>query len=142
MPGRPVGRMRDLLEEFSAGKGSLEDLEELHSLSEAVKDGSLCALGGSAPNPVLTTILYFRDEYQAHIEDKKCPAGVCKPLFHYEIDAEACTGCTLCVQLGCPAVMFDKDSKKAKIDEINCVDCNLCVQVCSFEAIAVEGAEA
>ena len=93
-----IKRMLEILTDICAGQGRPGDIELLEEMGTMVQRFSLCGLGTSAPNPVLTTILYFRDEYQAHIEDKKCPAGVCKPLFHYEIDAEACTGCTLCAK--------------------------------------------
>ena len=95
-------RMREILDLFSKGQGTEKDLEDLNSLAEAIQDGSLCALGGSAPNPVLTTIRYFRDEYLAHILEKRCPAGVCKALITYEIDREKCTGCMACAR-NCPA---------------------------------------
>ena len=98
---------------------------------------SLCGLGTSAPNPVLTTILYFRDEYEAHIRDHKCPAGVCKPLFHYEIDAEACTGCQLCFRR-CPQEAVSGEKKKPHtINQDNCIKCGICYDGCNFDAIKI-----
>jgi NADH:ubiquinone oxidoreductase subunit F (NADH-binding) len=89
-------QMLEILERICKGEGRQGDIELLEELGSMIQKFSLCGLGTSAPNPVLTTILYFRHEYDAHIKEQKCPAGVCKALFHYEIDAEACTGCTLC----------------------------------------------
>jgi len=130
-------RMRELLEEFSAGKGSLADLEELQSLSEAVKDGSLCALGGSAPNPVLTTLRYFREEYEAHILHQKCPAGVCKELITYAINPELCNGCTACVA-ECPQGAITGTKKEPhQLNASLCIKCGACFEVCKFGAVAV-----
>ncbi|MCX5887865.1 MAG: 4Fe-4S binding protein [Deltaproteobacteria bacterium] len=130
-------RMRELLEEFSTGKGSLADLDELESLSEAVKDGSLCALGGSAPNPVLTTLRYFRDEYEAHILDHKCPAAVCKELITYTINQELCNGCTACAQ-ECPQGAITGSKKKPHtLNTSQCIKCGACFEVCKFEAVTV-----
>ena len=89
-------RMLEILEKITKGQGTMEDLDRLEELAEHLKSGSLCALGQTAPNPVLSTLRYFRDEYIAHIVDKKCPAGVCKDLLQYRIDADKCRGCTLC----------------------------------------------
>ncbi len=130
-------RMRELLEEFSAGKGSLADLDELESLSEAVKDGSLCALGGSAPNPVLTTLRYFRDEYEAHILHQKCPAAVCKELIAYTINPELCNGCTACVG-ECPQGAITGTKKEPHtLNASLCIKCGACFEVCKFGAVAV-----
>jgi NADP-reducing hydrogenase subunit HndC len=130
-------RMRELIEEFSCGRGSLEDLEELQSLSEAVKDGSLCALGSTAPNPVLTTLRYFRDEYEAHILHQKCPAAVCKELITYTINPELCNGCTACVQ-GCPQGAITGTKKKPHILNASvCIKCGVCFEVCKFGAVMV-----
>jgi NADH:ubiquinone oxidoreductase subunit F (NADH-binding)/NAD-dependent dihydropyrimidine dehydrogenase PreA subunit/(2Fe-2S) ferredoxin len=130
-------RMRELLEEFSTGKGSLEDLTELESLSEAVKDGALCALGGSAPNPVLTTLRYFRDEYEAHILQGKCPAAVCKDLIAYSINPELCNGCTACVG-ECPQGAITGTKKEPQtLNTSLCIKCGACHEVCKFGAVAV-----
>ncbi|MBF0550173.1 MAG: NADH-quinone oxidoreductase subunit NuoF, partial [Deltaproteobacteria bacterium] len=115
--------MVEFLDRFSRGEGSVEELDELVSLGEAIKDGALCALGGSAPNPVLTTIRYFRDEYLAHIIDKKCPAGVCKSLITYSIDPDKCTGCGLCVR-NCPQSCITGETKTPHtINGEACVRC-------------------
>ncbi len=130
-------RMREILEEFSSGKGSLADLEELQSLAEAVKDGSLCALGGSAPNPVLTTLRYFRDEYESHILHQKCPAAVCKDLITYAINQELCNGCTACVQ-ECPQGAITGEKKKPhQLNAALCIKCGACHEVCKFGAVEV-----
>jgi len=130
-------RMREILEEFSSGKGSLADLDELQSLSEAVKDGSLCALGGSAPNPVLTTLRYFRDEYEAHILDHKCPAAVCKDLITFSINPELCNGCTACAQ-ECPQGAITGVKKQPhQLNPALCIKCGACKEVCKFGAVAV-----
>jgi NADH-quinone oxidoreductase subunit F len=132
-----IKRMLEILTDICAGQGRQGDIELLEELGTAVKRFSLCGLGTSAPNPVLTTILYFRDEYQAHIEDKKCPAGVCKPLFHYEIDAQACTGCTLCAKR-CPQEAITGQKKKAhELDQASCIKCGICYDVCKFQAVAI-----
>jgi NADP-reducing hydrogenase subunit HndC len=130
--------MLQFLDRFSKGEGSVEDIDELESLALAIQDGSLCALGGSAPNPVLTTLRYFRDEYISHIVDKKCPAGVCKALITYRIDPEACTGCGLCAR-NCPQECIAGDKKKPHlIDESACIRCGMCRDACKFNAVVVE----
>jgi NADH:ubiquinone oxidoreductase subunit F (NADH-binding)/(2Fe-2S) ferredoxin/Pyruvate/2-oxoacid:ferredoxin oxidoreductase delta subunit len=130
-------RMREILEEFSTGRGSLADLDELESLSQAVKDGSLCALGGSAPNPVLTTLRYFRQEYEAHILEHRCPAAVCKALITYTINPELCNGCTAC-QAECPQNAITGEKKKPhSLDPSLCIKCGACFEVCKFGAVAV-----
>jgi len=130
-------RMREVLEEFSTGKGSLQDLDELQSLSEAVKDGSLCALGGSAPNPVLTTLRYFRDEYESHILQHRCPAAVCKDLITYAINPELCNGCTACAN-ECPQEAITGVKKEPhRINANLCIKCGACYEVCKFGAVEV-----
>ncbi len=130
-------RMRQMLEDFSQGHGSESDLEELSSLARAIADGSLCALGGSAPNPVLTTIRYFKDEYLAHIKEHRCPAGVCKALITYTIDPEACTGCMTCAR-ACPQEAISGEKKKPHlIDETKCIRCGICMDSCKFGAVLV-----
>jgi NADH:ubiquinone oxidoreductase subunit F (NADH-binding)/(2Fe-2S) ferredoxin/Pyruvate/2-oxoacid:ferredoxin oxidoreductase delta subunit len=129
--------MLDFLERFSRGEGTVEEIDELESLAQGIQDGSLCALGGSAPNPVLTTLRYFRDEYVAHIVDKKCPAGVCKALITYRIDPEACTGCGLCVR-NCPQSCITGEKKKPhQIDQAACIRCGMCLDSCKFDAVKV-----
>jgi NADH:ubiquinone oxidoreductase subunit F (NADH-binding)/ferredoxin len=128
-------QMRMILDRITEGKGAMEDLDTLEWMGQAIKDGSLCALGGSAPNPVLTTIRYFRDEYEAHIRDKKCPAGVCKPLISYSIDPEACTGCRACAKV-CPTEAITGEKKKAHvIDTAKCIKCGACYETCKFDAV-------
>jgi NADH:ubiquinone oxidoreductase subunit F (NADH-binding)/Pyruvate/2-oxoacid:ferredoxin oxidoreductase delta subunit/(2Fe-2S) ferredoxin len=133
-----IKRMLEILNGICEGDGKEGDIELLEELGSMVQRFSLCGLGTSAPNPVLTTILYFRDEYEAHIRDKKCPAGVCKALFHYEIDEEACTGCRLCA-VKCPqeAVTGEKKAPHV-IDQDKCIKCGICYDVCKFDAVVVK----
>ena len=133
-----VRRMREILEDICAGKGKEGDIDLLEKMSQAIADGSLCALGGSAPNPVLSTIKYFRDEYDAHIKDHRCPAGVCKALITYSIDPEKCTGCGLCIKV-CPTQATSGEKKKPHtIDNDKCIRCGACIESCKFDAINVE----
>jgi NADH:ubiquinone oxidoreductase subunit F (NADH-binding)/(2Fe-2S) ferredoxin/NAD-dependent dihydropyrimidine dehydrogenase PreA subunit len=130
-------RMREILDNFSKGKGSLRDIEDLTSLAKAIQDGALCALGTSAPNPVLTTIRYFRDEYLAHIEQQRCPAGVCKDLITYRIDPDACTGCMSCARQ-CPQGCISGEKKMPHvIDTDLCIRCGICKETCKFDAVKV-----
>lgn len=132
-----VTRMREMLDTFSKGQGSKQDLEDLMSLAQAIQDGSLCALGGSAPNPVLTTVKYFREEYLAHIEQQRCPAGVCKDLITYQIDPEKCNGCMLCAR-NCPQKCIQGEKKKPhRIETEKCIRCGICLDNCKFEAVQV-----
>ncbi len=128
-------KMRAVLEKISKGNGTEDDIEYLEELSNYMIDSSLCALGGSAPNPVLSAIKYFKDEYETHIKDKKCPAGVCKDLVTYSIDTEKCTGCHLCVS-ACPTQATAGEVKKVHtLDQSKCIKCNACWEVCKFNAI-------
>ena len=130
--------MLEFLDRFARGEGSLEDIDELQSLAEAVKDGALCALGGSAPNPVLTTLRYFRKEYEAHILEHRCPAKVCKDLITYSIDPDKCTGCMVCAR-GCPQKCITGEKKQPHvIDSAACIRCGMCLDSCKFGAISVE----
>jgi NADH:ubiquinone oxidoreductase subunit F (NADH-binding)/ferredoxin len=132
-----IKQMLDVLTGICEGRGKEGDIELLEELGSMIQKFSLCGLGTSAPNPVLTTILYFRDEYEAHIHDKKCPAGVCKPLFHYEIDEKTCTGCHVCAQK-CPQEAITGDKKKVhRLDQEKCVKCGVCYDACKFDAIVV-----
>ena len=132
-----VRRMKDILEDICAGKGQEGDVELLEEISKAIIDGSLCALGGSAPNPVLSTIQYFREEYDAHIRDKRCPAAVCKALIEYCIDPEKCTGCGVCLKK-CPVNCIRGEKKKPHfIDRVKCIKCGACYESCKFDAITV-----
>ena len=133
-----IRRMSDILEDICAGKGKEGDIDLLENMSQAIIDGSLCALGGSAPNPVLSTIKYFREEYDAHIKDHRCPAGVCKALITYTIDPGKCTGCGLCIKV-CPTQATSGEKKKPHtIDNDKCIRCGACIESCKFDAINVE----
>jgi NADH-quinone oxidoreductase subunit F len=128
-------RMLEILERITSGEGKEEDIDTLAQLGEQIKIATLCGLGQSAPNPVLTTIRYFRDEYEAHIRNKKCPAHVCTPLLTYLIDAEKCNGCTLCVR-ACPTNAIVGEKKQAHfINQDLCIKCGKCFTVCNQGAI-------
>ncbi len=129
-------RMLEILTRITEGEGKEGDVELLEELCLAIKDGALCGLGQTAPNPVLTTIKYFRDEYDAHIRDKKCPAGYCKALVKYVIDPEKCKGCSACSKK-CPAGAITGERKKPfTIDPEKCIGCGSCVATCKFDAIS------
>ncbi|MBN1283657.1 MAG: 4Fe-4S binding protein [Proteobacteria bacterium] len=145
-----VPRMKAILEDITNGKGSDEAIALLQELGETVRDASLCALGGTSPNPVLSTLKYFRDEYEAHIRDKRCPAGVCKALINYSVIEDRCTGCGACARVcptqaavatGRPATVKGKKHDKLKAHEIvqeKCIKCGACIEACKFDAIKVE----
>lgn len=131
-------RMLEILNRIVKGEGREGDIELLEELCYSIKDGALCGLGQTAPNPVLTTIKYFRNEYEAHINDKKCPAKSCPDLLEYTIDADKCRGCTLCAKK-CPANAITGEVKSAhKIDRDKCIKCGSCVSVCRFGAVNVD----
>ena len=128
-------RLLEMLDKITKGKGTMEDLDKMEELCYHIKANSLCGLGQSAPNPVLSTLTYFRDEYVAHIVDKKCPAGVCKALLSYVIDREKCKGCTLCARV-CPADAISGTVKQPHvIDPAKCLKCGACIEKCKFGAI-------
>jgi NADH:ubiquinone oxidoreductase subunit F (NADH-binding)/(2Fe-2S) ferredoxin/Pyruvate/2-oxoacid:ferredoxin oxidoreductase delta subunit len=132
-----IKQMLEVLTDICEGRGKEGDIELLEEIGSMIQKFSLCGLGTSAPNPVLTTILYFRDEYEAHIREKKCPAGVCKPLFHYEVDENACTGCHVCA-LKCPQEAVTGNKKEVHtLDQEKCIKCGICYDACKFDAIVV-----
>ena len=136
-------RLLEMLEKITSGKGTLEDIDKLEELCHYIKANSACGLGQTAPNPVLATLKFFRDEYIAHVKDKKCPAGVCKDLLTYTIDKDKCIGCGLCSR-NCPVSTIHKTDYVAEghklpsyeIDPAKCIKCGVCMQNCKFSAIS------
>ena len=129
-------RLLELLEKITSGNGTMRDLERIEELAQFIKENSLCGLGQTAPNPVLSTLKYFREEYLAHIQDKRCPAGVCKALLTYKIDETKCRGCTLCAR-ACPAGAINGSVRNPhNIDTLKCVKCGACMETCRFGAIS------
>lgn len=128
-------RLYEMLEKITSGKAEMEDLDKLEELCYAIKESALCGLGQTAPNPVLSTLRYFKDEYIAHVRDKVCPAGVCKALVNYHIDPDKCKGCSLCSKK-CPADAISGEIKKPfTIDTSKCLKCGVCMDTCKFGAI-------
>ena len=133
-----TARMHEILTRITEGKGEDGDIEKLTQLCEGIKAGALCGLGQTAPNPVLSTLRYFRDEYEAHIKEKRCPAGECAALRRFVIDEEKCRGCTLCAKK-CPVGAITGEVKKPhRIDTEKCVKCGSCVEACRFGAVHAE----
>ncbi len=131
-------RLLEILEKITSGNGTMEDIDKLEELSQYIKDNSLCGLGQTAPNPVLSTLHFFRDEYIAHIKDKKCPAGVCKNLVTFKIIEDKCKGCTKCAR-NCPVNAIAGKVKEAHIiDSAKCIKCGACIDSCPFKAIIKE----
>ncbi|MCI8625588.1 MAG: NADH-quinone oxidoreductase subunit NuoF [Lachnospiraceae bacterium] len=129
-------RMYEMLDKITKGQATLEDLDKLEELCYYIKENALCGLGQTAPNPVLSTLRYFRDEYVAHVVEKRCPAGVCKALLSYTIDADKCKGCTLCAR-NCPANAITGAVKEPHvIDQSKCIKCGACMEKCRFSAIS------
>ncbi|MBW1971267.1 MAG: NADH-quinone oxidoreductase subunit NuoF [Deltaproteobacteria bacterium] len=132
-----IKRMYEILTDITEGRGKEGDIELLEELGWVVANASLCGLGQTAPNPVLSTIRYFRDEYEAHIKEKRCPAKVCKALIRYEIDQEKCTGCGRC-RINCPVEAISGEKKKPHIiDQEKCIKCGICHEVCKFDAVNI-----
>ena len=130
-----IKRMHEILEDISTGKGKEGDIDLLEEIGFILKEGALCALGSTAANPVLSTIKYFRQEYDAHIRDKRCPAGVCSELITYSIDPEQCTGCGRCVK-ACPTEAIVGEKKQPhSLDPEKCIKCGSCFEVCKFDAV-------
>lgn len=129
-------RLLELLDKITSGKATMDDLDKINELAEFIKANSLCGLGQTAPNPVLSTLRYFRDEYVEHIVNKRCPAGVCKALLNYKIDPVKCKGCTLCAKT-CPAGAINGTVRMPhSIDTAKCVKCGACIEKCKFGAIS------
>ncbi|MFD2387270.1 indolepyruvate ferredoxin oxidoreductase subunit alpha [Enterococcus rivorum] len=130
-------RLLEILEKITLGKATMEDLDKMEALCFHVKENSLCGLGQTAPNPILSTYHYFKEEYIAHVVEKRCPAGVCKNLISYEILEEECIGCTACAKK-CPVAAISGEIKKPhQIDQAICIKCGVCLDTCRFHAISV-----
>ena len=127
--------MSEILTGITKGQGKNEDLSLLKELAEMIKDFSLCGLGRTSPNTVLSTLKYFDDEYHAHVEDKRCPAGVCKDLIEYVILEEKCTGCGACFKLCTQQAIRGESGKPHAIDASKCIKCGVCRDSCPFNAI-------
>ncbi|MBR3136600.1 MAG: NADH-quinone oxidoreductase subunit NuoF [Clostridia bacterium] len=129
-------RLLEMLDKITSGNGTLEDLDKMEELCHYIQANALCALGQTAPNPVLSTLKFFRDEYEAHVVEKRCPAGVCKKLLHYEIDPDKCRGCTACARK-CPVNAINGVVKQPHvIDQAKCIKCGTCMDTCRFGAIS------
>jgi NADH-quinone oxidoreductase subunit F len=132
-----VARMLEIVTDIASGRGRPEQIALLEELAETIGETALCGLGKTAPNPVLSTLRYFAEEYEAHVNEKHCPAGVCKPLIHYAIDRERCTGCGACLR-ACPSESVKGKKKQIHvIDQDLCLRCGICMGECKFDAISV-----
>ena len=129
-------RMLEILDKITRGEGTMEDIDNLETLARTISSSALCALGQTAPNPILATLKFFRDEYEAHIIDKRGPAGVCKKLLRYEIDPAKCKGCTACAR-NCPVGAIEGTVREPhRIDTTKCIKCGTCIEKCRFGAIS------
>ncbi|MDI6787229.1 MAG: NADH-ubiquinone oxidoreductase-F iron-sulfur binding region domain-containing protein, partial [Planctomycetota bacterium] len=132
-----INRMLEILNNICQGKGKEQDIALLEEIGTVVKDFSLCALGGTAPNPVLTTLKYFKNEYEAHIKDRRCPGGVCRTLILYYINSEKCNGCGACMKV-CPAkAIYGEKKQPHNISQGNCIKCGACEETCKFGAVMI-----
>ena len=128
-------RLLEILNKITSGNGTMEDIDKLEELCYYIKENALCGLGQTAPNPVLSTLRYFRHEYEAHVKEHRCPAGVCKALLSYSIEADKCRGCTLCSRV-CPVGAISGTVKQPHvIDTQKCIKCGACMEKCKFNAI-------
>ena len=127
--------MYDILDRITKGQGTMEDIDRMETIGFAMQRASLCGLGQTAPNPIMSSLRYFKDEYIAHIQDKTCPSGHCKELVTYYILPDKCIGCTLCAR-NCPVNCIEGERKKTHvIDQDRCIKCGMCYQVCKFDAV-------
>jgi NADH-quinone oxidoreductase subunit F len=128
-------RILEILERITRGEGVMDDLDKLERLGRLMRKSSLCGLGRAAANPVLSTVRHFRDEYLAHVQDRKCPAHKCRTLLHYEIDVDKCVGCTACAR-NCPVSCITGERRGPHtIDQAECIKCGRCFEVCRFAAV-------
>jgi NAD-dependent dihydropyrimidine dehydrogenase PreA subunit len=127
--------MLEILDRIIAGRGEMDDLDKLERLGTLMKKASLCGLGRAAPNPILSTLSHYHDEYLAHVTEQRCPAHRCTSLIRYEISPEKCVGCTVCAR-HCPVDCIDGERKQPHIiDQTRCVKCGKCFEVCKFDAV-------
>jgi len=128
--------MHDLLEKITSGEGTMEDIDKLEQLAQIVRDSSLCGLGQTAPNPVLSTLKYYRHEYEAHVKDNMCLSKKCKAFISYVIAPDKCTGCTACARVCPSSAIYGEVRKVHEIDQDACIRCGSCIEVCRFGAIS------
>jgi NADH-quinone oxidoreductase subunit F len=131
-----IDRMLEIVTEITEGRGRPEQLDLLEDLGDTMAEASLCALGKTAANPVLSTLRYFREEYEAHIAQGRCPAGVCRALIHYRIEEERCTGCGACLR-ACPHGAIEGETEKPHAIGAACLKCGICREECRFDAVQV-----